>query len=176
MDRLVFRIAPGFFVKRTTTMRRRLVTGGALTLLVVGLAVVAVPSQTVAAPLVSSGPVWVGTTASSAAVVTSASSTTSSTKPPHTDIVKNSSDVGTYDPDALSAKWSGPTTEDCETSLMAVIITNTTSEGHNILYKGKVIGYDAPDSKGGLCFWGSGRHLFKFGLSSSTSKLAVTVT
>jgi hypothetical protein len=83
-----------------------------------------------------------------------------------------------YSPAKLSATWSAATepTSGCTAAIESITLTNKTTKAQTITYKTEKLGKLAKKSVGGLCFYGTGTEVFKFGIEGQTSKLTVTVS
>jgi hypothetical protein len=84
-----------------------------------------------------------------------------------------------FSPSKLATGWSGPFSNPppaCTTSNDKATITNKSKKGATLTYNGVVIGTLPAKSYDIVCFWGSGPHVFKYGLKGSKSKLAISVS
>jgi hypothetical protein len=98
-------------------------------------------------------------------------------------VVPSSEIVGTtaityhFKPWALAAGWDGPPPMGtCTTANEMATITNITKVSQVVLYRGAVFATVKPGYIAGICFWGTGTHVFRFVLSTDSKRLAITVS
>jgi hypothetical protein len=93
-----------------------------------------------------------------------------------TSTIKTRSETTAYHPAALSATYAGPTAKTCISKYYGVVVTNGTPSTQVVTYNGSVEGVLPKHSSGGICFWGTEKQNFVFGLKGSTSQLTVSVS
>jgi hypothetical protein len=93
-----------------------------------------------------------------------------------TSTIKTRSAVTAYHPTSLSATYAGPKAKTCVSKYYGIDITNGTTSTQLITYDGSVEGVLPKHTTGGICFWGTEKQNFVFGLKGSTSLLTVSAT
>jgi hypothetical protein len=145
-----------------------------------------IPVIAVAVPAVllgsgSAGAATASTTAVSAAPMSNAAALTTL---PNSNIVKNkTTGVYHYHPTKLATVFSGPYQNPlpaCTATAAEATVFNKSGVTQKVLVGTKVVATILKGHGIYVCFWGSGSHVFRYGLMTgtvlSTSHLAITVT
>jgi hypothetical protein len=93
-----------------------------------------------------------------------------------TSTIKTRSETTAYHPAALSATYAGPKAKTCISKYYGIVVTNGTASTQVVTYNGSVEGVLPKHTSGGICFWGTEKQNFVFGLKGSTSQLTVSVS
>jgi hypothetical protein len=129
-----------------------------------------------------SGTFGIMAAAAPAGASSSAGSIKLSVGPASTAALPNTNIVGTkpkygFHPDALSVTWSAPPpATSCTVALEKMTVTNKTSVTQTLTYSGKTFGTLKKGQAAGICFWGTGSHVFKFFIKGQKTHVSVTVT
>ena len=95
---------------------------------------------------------------------------------PNSNIVKNRSAAGTYrfKPSTLRARWDGPPpVGTCTSAIEKITITNRSAKTQTLTDKSGTVGTLPAHVSVGLCFWGTGKLVFRFGIEGQKAMLKV---